>query len=312
MTTIAAEPTATDAVSAISHRIQCEPAYVVRGNAGERFYAAKWRFPPHRISATCTLDHVLCCLVDGGRLLGKTAGGKILRKHANPGAVAMIPSGEAAQYSMGEAITALELYFSPALFDRFSQEYSKSGRVASMQPFFVVEDPWLKAYFDMLKSEVEMYGEHSYKLDTLLLNQSQQLLFGHLLRRYCDLSHHDLVALDRPSPHRPLRPHLLKRVTDFVQTNLAADIHLADLAQLVHMSERHFIRAFRATAGSTPYQYVIEKRLQACAERLRSDNSLTVAQVAVSLRFNNPSHFTAAFRAHYGITPRRYRLAASR
>jgi AraC family transcriptional regulator len=311
MTTIAAELPTTDAVSAISRRARCEPDYVVRGNAGDGFYAAKWQFPPHRTSTECVNDHILCCVAEGTSSLSKNVGGKTVRKSANVGTVIMLPNGDSARYTIAEATTLLELYIPPALFDRFSQEYLKSGRTASIQPFFVVPDPWLKAYFEMLASEVEMYGERAYLLDSLLLNQSQQLLFGHLLRRYCDLSRRDWLALNRPSQYRPLRPQLLRRVTAFVQENLSADIHLSDLAALVYLSERHFIRAFHATTGTTPYQYVLEKRLQACAERLRRDDSRSVAEIAKAMRFNSPSYFTVSFRARYGMTPHRYRRAGA-
>jgi AraC family transcriptional regulator len=311
MTTGTVKPATDDAVAAISRRVQCKPAYVVRGTAGNRFYAAKWRFPPHRTTTDCVNDHILCCAVEGASSLGKITGSKAVRKHANAGAVLMLPSGDSARYTLVEATTLFELYISPALFDRFSEEHSKSGRAVSIQPFFVEQDPWLKAYFEMLASEVEMYGERSCLLDSLLLNQSQQLLFSHLLRRYCDLGRRDWIAFNRSVRYRPLRPPVLKRVTDFVQENLSADIHLSDLAGLVYLSERHFIRAFHATTGTTPYQYVLEKRLQACAERLRGDDDRSVAEIAKSMRFNSPSHFTVSFRARYGVTPRRYRRVAT-
>jgi AraC family transcriptional regulator len=310
MTTIV-EPDGTDSVSAISRRVQCQPAYVVRGNGGDHFYAAKWRFPPHRTSVECVTDHILCCMLDCARPLDKIGERKTVRRRASRGSVLMIPSGDTAGYSMGEETTLIELYISPALFSRFSQEYSKSGRAAAIQPFFVIDDPWLKGYFEMLTSEVEMYGERSSLLDSLLLSQSQQLLFGHLLRRYCDLSRNDLLGLEDLNRFRPLRPLLLQRVTGYVRDNLSSEIRLADLARVVHLSERHFIRAFHAATGRTPYQYVLEKRLHACAEQLRNDNHRSVAEIAASLRFNSQSHFAAAFRARYGVTPRRYRRAVT-
>src|SRR5258706_13441265 len=127
MTTIAAEPIATDAISAISRRVRCEPDYVVRGNAGDGFYAAKWQFPPHRTSTECVHDHILCCVAEGASSLSKNTGGKTVRKSAKVGTVIMLPNGDSARYTIAEATTLLELYISPALFDRFSQECSTSG-----------------------------------------------------------------------------------------------------------------------------------------------------------------------------------------
>ncbi|MFL6621559.1 MAG: helix-turn-helix domain-containing protein [Sulfurifustaceae bacterium] len=307
MSNTTVEPVVTDPVFAISHRVRCDPAYVVHGNAGDNFYAANWRFPAHRVSAECLTSHILCCLMEGSQALGKIANGRAIRRRAHPGAISLLVSGEFARYTIDGECTVLQVYISPAFFREFCEQQAPGGRPASLQPFFVVDDPWLKAYFEMLASEVAMYGERACELDSLLLSQSQQLLFGHLLRRYGDLNRRDLLALDRPSRHRPLRPLLLKRVTDFVHAHIGDDIRLADLAELVHLSQRHFIRAFYAATGVTPYQYVVEKRLQACAERLLGDADATIAEIAKAMGFKSQAHFAAQFRARYGIAPTRYR-----
>lgn len=301
------EPALTDPVCAISHRVHCEPAYVVHGNAGGHFYAANWRFPPHRISAECLTYHALCCLMEGSQPLGKIANGRAIHRRARPGAISLLLSGEYARYTIDGECTVLQLYISPALLREFCEQHARSGRSVSLQPFFLVDDPWLKAYFEMLASEVALYGETSCLFDSLLLSQSQQLLFGHLLRRYGALSRGELLALQHPARHRPLRPPLLKRVTDFVHANIGDDIRLADLANLVHLSQRHFIRAFHAATGETPYQYVMEKRLQMCADRLRHEAEVSVAAIAKSAGFKSQAHFAAKFRERYGVAPTRYR-----
>lgn len=301
------EPAVTDPVFAISRRVRCEPAYVVHGSGGDHFYAANWRFPPHRVSSECVTYHILCCMMEGSQAMGKVADGRTIRRRAHPGAVSLVLSGESARYTIDSECTVLQLYISPALLGEFCEQHAEGGRAASLQPFFLVDDPWLKAYFEMLASEVAMYGDHTCVLDSLMLSQSQQLLLGHLLRRYGDLSRGDQVALDRPPRYRPLRPLLLKRVTDFVQAHIGDDIRLADLAELVHLSQRHFIRAFHAATGATPYQYVMEKRLQASAEQLLRSGETKIAEIAKTMGFKSQAHFAAQFRARYGIAPTRYR-----
>ncbi len=283
-----------------------QPTYVVRG---DRFYAAKWSLPPHRVvSGECNFDHILLCCLDGeASVATKTVDGKAVRKHTHPGDVAFIPSGEVAHYALEGGIVVLELYISPALVQQFSEQHTKGGRAVSIRPVFAEEDLWLAGYFRMLESEINSFRDTTPTLDALLLGQAQQLLLGHLLRRYSDLSLIYAGTLDPTRAGYALRPHLQRRVTDFIEANLRSDIRLGDLAQLAHLSERHFIRAFRAAIGCTPYQYVLERRLRACAELLRDRPGLPIADVAASMGFNSQSYFATKFGERYGVTPSRYR-----
>jgi AraC family transcriptional regulator len=309
-TEVPAEANVTNAISTLAHRRRWQPLYVVRGDMGSRFYAAKWKLPAHRVASECVMDHMLIYRVEGSTPISKIIGGQTLRKHSHPGIFTFIPSGERAQYVIENDSTFLELYIPPALIQRFSEQHAKSGRCASIQAFFAVEDSWLTGYFQMLTSEIETYNESTRQLDCLFLGQAQQLLLGHLLRTYSDVGPAQLHELDRSKGGSPLRPHLLRRVIDFIRANLAADIYMKDLAELVNLSEAHFIRAFYAATGTTPYQYILEERLHVCAELLRADNILSIAEVANSMGFKSQSHFATKFKARYGVTPTHYRHAA--
>ena len=96
------------------------------------------------------------------------------------------------------------------------------------------------------------------------------------------------------------------RVFEFIDANLTRDVRLYDLAQLAHLSERHFIRAFRAATGVTPYSFLIEQRLHACAKLLRIGD-LPVADIALVMRFKSRPHFSSKFATLFGVTPSQYR-----
>ena len=49
-----------------------------------------------------------------------------------------------------------------------------------------------------------------------------------------------------------LAPWQVRRVTEFVDADVGADLRIADLAALIGVSVGHFHRAFRATTGRTP------------------------------------------------------------
>lgn len=302
-----------DAVARIARWFQRPPASVIRARTGTGFYAAKWRFPAHRRIATeCVLDHTLCFNLSGAGLASKSSAGRTTRKLALPGAVTFAPVGETARYTLARESTLLELYIAPASLQLFSEECADAPREISIRPLFAEDDPWLQGYFRMLIAEMDLYGTGTDDVDSLLLGESRQLLLTYLLRRYSDLGRHGRRELDRGARPRRLAPPLLQRITEFVHQHLSTDIRLADLARLAHLSERHFIRAFYAATGVTPYRYVIEKRLGAAVQLLHLNDGRSMAEIALLAGFNSQSHFAAAFKARYRVTPREYRRLLDR
>lgn len=51
-----------------------------------------------------------------------------------------------------------------------------------------------------------------------------------------------------------LAPLLLRRVKDYVRSNLARDVSLSELAGVAQMSPWHFGRAFKISTGETVHQ----------------------------------------------------------
>jgi AraC family transcriptional regulator len=94
----------------------------------------------------------------------------------------------------------------------------------------------------------------------------------------------------------------LKRVLEYVETNSDRDLQLDDLAQVAEMSRFHFAKLFRSSMGTTPYQYLLDQRLQRAKALLRI-GSRSVAEVAAETGFLNASHFSRVFRKHIGVTP---------
>jgi AraC family transcriptional regulator len=72
------------------------------------------------------------------------------------------------------------------------------------------------------------------------------------------------------------------------------------------MSPAHFARAFAATAGRTPFEYVMTRRLERARQLLERTDRSALA-IALEVGFKTPSHFAARFRREYGVTPRQVR-----
>ena len=60
----------------------------------------------------------------------------------------------------------------------------------------------------------------------------------------------------------------LRRVVDYIEADLSRAFTIEGLAQVAGVSPRHFMRAFRESAGQTPLRFVYGLRLQRAKEFL--------------------------------------------
>ena len=73
-------------------------------------------------------------------------------------------------------------------------------------------------------------------------------------------------------------------------------------------------RWFRRYQGTSPYQYLLRRKMNLAAEHLVENGGL-VKEAAQRIGFADPYHFSRAFKAIHGVAPRallRYRDARRR
>ena len=87
-----------------------------------------------------------------------------------------------------------------------------------------------------------------------------------------------------------------------VEENYTSPISLDELAYLSGRSLSSFKREFQDIYGEPPARWIREKRLSKAHEMLQS-SSLSVADIAYSLGFETPTHFSRIFKQQYGTSP---------
>ena len=103
-----------------------------------------------------------------------------------------------------------------------------------------------------------------------------------------------------------LPPRRLQRVFTHIRENVASDLSVTQLAQVVGMSQYYFSKLFKMSTGVTPHQYVMRQRVERAQEHLR-ESRLALAEIATQVGFETQSHFTSVFRRLVGATPKHYR-----
>lgn len=115
----------------------------------------------------------------------------------------------------------------------------------------------------------------------MILAELHQKSFGNQL--YID-SLANVLAIHLLRHHGTTRPRLLTypgglsqrqllQVLDYIDTHLHQTIKLADLAQLVDISQFHFGRLFKQSLGLSPHQYLLQQRLERAKQLLNKPTS---------------------------------------
>jgi AraC-like DNA-binding protein len=78
------------------------------------------------------------------------------------------------------------------------------------------------------------------------------------------------------------------------------------LAGRLGVSVYHLCRSFRRATGLTLQEYARRQRLDLALERL-AERDIDLSALALDLGFSSHSHFSAAFRGSFGLTPSAYR-----
>ena len=93
-----------------------------------------------------------------------------------------------------------------------------------------------------------------------------------------------------------------RRIIEYVEATLGRAVTVRELAHIAELSTHHFVRMFQKSLGLTPYQYVLERRVERAKELLH-DQTANLAEVGLSTGFCSQSHFTSTFHRAVGVTP---------
>jgi AraC-like DNA-binding protein len=101
-----------------------------------------------------------------------------------------------------------------------------------------------------------------------------------------------------------VRTSNLARAKRLIREHLSdPDLRLEDIARACGFSLSYLHKLFRDD-GVTAREYVNEERLQKAQLLLKGGRAVSVTSVALECGFSNMSHFSTAFRAAFGVSPR--------
>lgn len=96
--------------------------------------------------------------------------------------------------------------------------------------------------------------------------------------------------------------HPVGKALWLIETRLASELSLADIAANSGVSRFHLLRAFGVATGQSVMRYVRARRLTEAARRL-ADGAPDILTVALDAGYGSHEAFTRAFRDMFGVTP---------
>ena len=116
-----------------------------------------------------------------------------------------------------------------------------------------------------------------------------------------------LAAADPSLARRQLSArhwHAVGKARDFLDANLRSAVTSAELETIAGLSRYSLARHFRACLGTSPYRYLIMRRIDRARTLIRRGTPL--ADVALACGFADQSHMTRHFKKVHGISPGRW------
>ncbi len=96
----------------------------------------------------------------------------------------------------------------------------------------------------------------------------------------------------------------VKTVMEFLETHLARNIEIEELARLTALNRSYLMRVFLASTGITIHAFLMQVRIEAAKRALCA--GISAADVATDVGFADQSHLIRCFKRYTGTTPSQY------
>jgi AraC-like DNA-binding protein len=101
-------------------------------------------------------------------------------------------------------------------------------------------------------------------------------------------------------------PFGIKIALNYIDLNIFKKIVLTDLSNLTQWKKNYFIKLFLKYVGSTPYQYILEKKID-MAKSLLIQSDYPLNQISFELGFKSYTNFNNAFKKMTYTSPSNFK-----
>lgn len=165
-----------------------------------------------------------------------------------------------------------------------------------------------------LSPNAPVYRAHSRDLRETMMNEMLYIarngdmaplhLIGHLYL-FLDAFTRSIASM-KISRGGSLRDFYVREAIAFIEQNFQNDISVEDIADSCGLNRSYFGKIFKDAVGRTTQEFLMNYRMTKAAELLKL-TQLSIGDIGNAVGYENPLHFSRAFKNIYGISPREWR-----
>lgn len=103
----------------------------------------------------------------------------------------------------------------------------------------------------------------------------------------------------------------VKTAQEYIEVNFSEKFNIEELANMVHVSARSFLRRFKKATSNTPTEYIQRVKVEAAKKQLES-TALHIQEVMIKVGYLDEKAFRNIFKKYTGISPVEYRSKYNR
>lgn len=183
-----------------------------------------------------------------------------------------------------------------SIFQNFVEPFVKNNKVK-----YIHFDEKRFANRAVLSLLLTMYLEYKKKPEGIELQLIDSLtsIWNKIYQLYTDCFQKGKIIEDSSEQR-------MRLLLSFIHNNYSEVITLQAIADSAHVSKSECFRSFRKYCDATPFEYLINYRLNKAIDMLKY-REFTIGDIAARVGFSNSSYFAKRFRLNYGCTPSQYK-----
>ncbi|MDB6142461.1 MAG: araC 1 [Pseudomonas sp.] len=217
------------------------------------------------------------------------------------GSVSIPYMGDEIRCQHRSAYDNLKIYIPRTTLDEIQTE-NGAHKVLSFKNHYGAQD---KVIYHLARAMLSSLNSPA-TANALLIDSTLLALCNHATRRYGQLA----IATEKGGAR--LSGWQERRVKELIEHHLGQNnLLVSDLAHVCGLSRSYFSRAFKATTGLAPHEWMIRRRIEKARQLLLQTPEMTASEIALVCGFSDQSHFTHLFLKSQGLTPcawRRWKL----
>ena len=241
-------------------------------------------------------DHLIVMHLSGPVKVARDFSGERACVKVQRGGLFILPAGREFGVSLEGPLETIHIYVRGSLLDAAARDLDVDPATLEIVPGLGVHDP-----------VIEQMGV----VGCTMLQERQSDFFADAVARIIAarvVVAHSTARRSSPEPRAGLSTGQIDAVRDLVHQHIEEAITVDALAHAVGLSPEQFARRFKRTTGRSPYQFVMDERLDLARDLLL--RGAAIADVAVQTGFTHQEHLTRMFGRRFGTTPGRFRAAA--